>query len=217
MKRIVDAYQKITAPEGLKERIEANVQAELEAKSARGTRNWFAGWMPKVAVCAAAVVCVAVLAVGTGAGDLPGGPWSSGNYTDGLPGIQLAMEDGDVLGSRLVTADVVSENSLDQKNMSWTEEDDQAMIFRVTADDPVTFSADSECLSLYDEEKKRWTDCKSELVINLAGEFCVLLPGMGDDEVFYIQMSSAGNTCWIAIVYEQDAEEYKAALRKNNR
>ncbi len=215
MKRIVEAYQKITAPEGFMERIETQVRAELETGSARGMRNRFAGWRPKVAVCAAAVACVAVLAVGIG--KLSGEPWSSGNYTDGLPGIRLAMENGDVISGSPVTADVVSENSLAQKNMSWTEVNDRAMIFRVTGESPIMFSADSECLSLYDEEKDLWTNCKSELVINSAGEFCVLLPVIGDDEVFYIQMSSAGNTCWIAIVYEQDAKEYKAALRDNNR
>lgn len=217
MKRIIDAYQKIAAPEGLKERIEAAVQARTETGSVREMRRWFSGWMPKVALGAAAAVCVAVLAVGISVGDRPGGPGSSGNYTDGLPGIRLAMEDGDVLGDYPVTADFVTACDLAQKNMSWTEADDRAMIFQVTAQSPVTFSADSECLSLYEQEKDQWTNCRSELVINSSGAFCVLLPVMGDDEVFYIQMSSAGDTCWLAIVYEQDGEEYKAALRKNNR
>ena len=65
-KNTIDAYHKITAPKGLKERIEANVLAEQEARSVRRNRWWKEIRMPAATVFAAAVICLIVWAGGAG-------------------------------------------------------------------------------------------------------------------------------------------------------
>ena len=60
-KNTVDAYHKITAPEGLRERIEASLQAAEATKKKHGLKQV---WMPAVTVFAAAAVCLAVWAGG---------------------------------------------------------------------------------------------------------------------------------------------------------
>lgn len=207
MKRILDAYQKITAPEGLRERIEAQVQAGRQTEVSRGTMRWFDDWRKNVLVIAVTAVCLFV-AVG-----VIGVPLLRREEPESVPGIQLAMEEGDILGARQVSVDMVSEETQTFSSMSWKTEATQAAIFHVRVDDPVTFTADRDCLSVYDEEKKRWTDCERELIIESESALCVLLPALGDDEVFKIQMSSARNSSWIEIVYDEAAGEYKAACK----
>ncbi len=207
MKRIIDAYQKIAAPKGLAERIEAQIQARLQAETSRGMTHWFGGSGKTAWVIAAAAACLCTVVVGMRGGLL------RREQPESVPGIQLAMEAGEVLGSRQVSVDMVSEETEHISAMSWKTETTQATVFFVTVEQPVTFQAEIDCLSMYDEEEKRWTDCDDELVIESEGVLCVLLPVMGDDEVFYIQMSSAVNESWIEIVYDEAAGEYKAACK----
>ena len=189
MNRIIEAYQNIVAPEGLKERIEEQMTKSDQIGAQKKTAQWFGGGWQRVSAIALVMVCLLAAIVGVD---------KRYREDESLPGIRLAMEEGETLGSRHVPVHLVS---------------DQIAIFQVTSELPVTFSAEIDCLSVYDEEKKRWTDCKNELMIESDGVLCLLFPIMGEDEVFYIQMSSAGKESWIEIVYDETAGEYKAACR----
>ena len=89
----------------------------------------------------------------------------------------------------------------------------EAVMFIVTAAEPVTFKADGEILSKYDADKMLWSEPCSELVLETDGELCVLLTPMGDKEVFYIEMSSADKQSVIEIVHDKKAGHYMAACQ----
>lgn len=207
MKRIIDAYQKIAAPKGLTERIEAQIQAGLQAEKSRGMTHWFGRSRKTAWAITAAVACLCTVVVGIRGGLL------RREQRESLPGIRLAMEEGEVLGSRHMPVHLVSDQTEHVSAIWWLTESTRAAVFQVTSEQPITFRAEIDCLSAYDEEKKRWTDCKNELMIESDGLLCLLFPNMGEDEVFYIQMSSAGSESWIEIVYDETTAEYKAAYR----
>lgn len=204
MNRMIEAYQNIVAPEGLKERIEEQMMQTGQNGVQKRTAQWFGSRWRRVSAVAFAAACVLVAAIGVG---------KQYHGQESLPGIRLAMEEGEVLGSRRVPVHLVSEQTEHVSAISWLTEDTRAAVFQVTTEQPVTFCAEIDCLSVYDEEKKRWTDCKNELRIESGGVLCLLFPIMGEDDVFYIQMSSAGSESWIEIVYDETAGEYKAACR----
>ena len=86
-------------------------------------------------------------------------------------------------------------------------------LFHVTALEPVTFKTNSDILSVYDTDAMSWTNPCSELVLETDGELCVILPPMGDGEVFYIEMSSAAAQYGIEIVYDVTAGQYLAGCQ----
>ena len=67
-KNTIDAYHKITAPEGLRERIEGAVRGGQTVKPDRRTRLSGRVWIPAAALAAAAV-CLTVIAVRPGSTD----------------------------------------------------------------------------------------------------------------------------------------------------
>ena len=207
MKRIIEAYQKIAAPKGLRERIEAQVQSETQTKGSWGTTPWFEGLRRNVLAVAVAAVCLVAVAGVVGSGLL------EKEEPESAPGIRLALEEGDILGNRSVAVDMVSDKTQTMNAVTWMTENAKAVLFQVKVEEPVTFTAKSNCLSVYDEEKKQWTDCEREHVIKSESALCVLLPDLGDDEVFYVQMSSAKHSSWIEIVYDKTTGEYKAACK----
>lgn len=236
-KKLTDAYHNITAPDGLRERIEARVEEELKTGAAKNEKRRSFGWVPQAAVAAAAVLCLVILAGGVGIGSLVNHYRDQKGRDGSIPGVELMQEDGRMLGysRKEVTVltgegedvnDILEQTAETDRAGAMTAEQPQtgeeictqddlhhAVIFRVETVNPVTFSADSQCLSTYDEEKKRWTDCEKELTIKTVGELCVLLPPMGDQEVFYIQVSSAEYSGLIEIVYNMAAGQYEAACR----
>lgn len=203
MNRIIDAYQNIVAPEGLKERIEARIMSTGHGGESERTVSRRGRWR-RLPVIAFTAGCLLVAAIGVG-------QWNRGR--ENLSGIRLAMEEGEILGSSHTSVHLVSEQTEHFSAISWLTEGTRAAVFQVTSEEPVMFHAEIDCLSVYDEEKKRWTDCKKELMIESGGVLCLLFPNMGEDDVFYIQMSSAGRESWIEIVYDEAAAEYKAACR----
>lgn len=207
MKRIIDAYQKIAAPKGLRERIEAQVQSKTQTKGSRGTTPWFEGLRRNVFAVAVAAVCLVAVAGAVGSELL------EKEEPESAPGIRLALEEGDILGNRSVAVDTVSDKTQTVNAMTWMTETAKVVLFQVKVEEPVTFTAENNCLSVYDEEKKQWTDCEREHVIKSESALCVLLPVLGDDEVFYVQMSSAKHSSWIEIVYDKTTGEYKAACK----
>lgn len=206
MNRMIEAYQKIVAPEGLRERIEGQIMQDGQIDVPKRTVRWFGGGWQRASAIALMTACLFAAIVGVG-------KWYRGHEGDSLPGIRLAMEEGEVLGTRHLPVHLVSEQTEHVSAISWLTESTKAAVFQVTSEQPVTFRAEIDCLSVYDEEKKRWTDCKNELMIESDGILCLLFPTMGEDEVFYIQMSSAGKESRIEIVYDETAAEYKAAYR----
>lgn len=237
-KKMTDAYHKITAPDGLQERIEAGVQAMQEAAAGK-KENRIGRWVPQAAALAAAAICLAVLAGGAGIDGLVQDFRLANWGVESAPGVRIALDSGDLLGESRMAVEVISGDGEDLNTMlckafsaeqdtavmterpsdiadSGDEDVQRALVFQISAEDPVTFSADSECLSTYDEEKRRWVDLKRELMIEREGELCVVLLPMGDNEVFYIQMSSAGYSSRIEIVYDEAAGQYEAACRTNN-
>ena len=203
MNRMIEAYQKIVAPEGLRERIESRMMQSDKSGGTNKPAGWFGRWrgLPAIAFAAA---CLLVAALGVGKGY---------RGQESLPGIRLAMEEGEILGSGYTRVHLVSEQTEHVSAISWLTESTRAAVFQVTTEEPITFRAEIDCLSVYDEEKKRWTDCKNELEVTSGSMLCLLFPNMGEDDVFYIQMSSAGSVSWIEIVYDETAGEYKAACR----
>ncbi len=206
MDKMIEAYRKIVAPEGLKERIEGQIISRGQDRVPKRTAQWFCGRWRRASAIAFATGCLFVAAIGVG-------KWYRGHEGESLPGIRLAMEEGEVLGSRHTPVHLVSDQTEHVSAITWLTERTRAAVFQVTSEQPVTFRAEIDCLSVYDEEKKRWTDCKNELMIESDGILCLLFPIMGEDDVFYIQMSSAGSESWIEIVYDETAGEYKAACR----
>lgn len=206
MNRMIEEYQKIVAPEGLRERIEGQIMQDGQIDVPKRTVQWFGGGWQRASAIALMTACLFAAIVGVG-------KWYRGHEGDSLPGIRLAMEEGEVLGTRHLPVHLVSEQTEHVSAISWLTESTKAAVFQVTSEQPVTFRAEIDCLSVYDEEKKRWTDCKNELMIESDGILCLLFPTMGEDEVFYIQMSSAGKESRIEIVYDETAAEYKAAYR----
>lgn len=206
MNRMIEEYQKIVAPEGLRERIEGQIMQDGQIDVSKRTVRWFGGGWQRASAIALMTACLFAAIVGVG-------KWYRGHEGDSLPGIRLAMEEGEVLGTRHLPVHLVSEQTEHVSAISWLTESTKAAVFQVTSEQPVTFRAEIDCLSVYDEEKKRWTDCKNELMIESDGILCLLFPTMGEDEVFYIQMSSAGKESRIEIVYDETAAEYKAAYR----
>ena len=234
-KNAIDAYHKITAPDGLQERIEARVQAEQETAAGK-KGSWPGRWMPQAAALAAAAICLAVLAGGVDIGGLVQDFRLANWGNQSVPGVRIALDDGHLLGENRMAVEVISGDEEDLNTLlckAFSSEQDtavmterpsdiagpddkdvqRAMIFQISAQDPVTFSADSECLSTYDDEKRRWVDLRRELMIEGEGELCVVLLPMGENEVFYIQMSSAGHSSRIEIVYDEAAGQYEAACR----
>ncbi len=205
MNRMIEAYRKIMAPEGLAERIEEQIMNSDQSGVPKKVARWFGSWQ-RVSAIALVTVCLLAAIIGVG-------KWYHGYEGDSLPGIRLAMEEGEVLGSRHMPVHLVSDQTEHVSAITWLTERTRAAVFQVTSEKPVKFSAEIDCLSVYDEEKKRWTDCKNELMIESEGILCLLFPIMGEDDVFYIQMSSAGSESWIEIVYDETAGEYKAACR----
>lgn len=206
MNRMIEAYQKIVAPEGLKERIEGQIMQDGQIDVPKRKAQWLGSGWQRASAIALMTACLFAAVVGVG-------KWYRGHEGENLPGICLAMEEGEILGARHMPVHLVSEQTEHVSAISWLTESTKAAVFRVTSEQPVTFRAEIDCLSVYDEEKKRWTDCKNELMIESDGILCLLFPTMGEDEVFYIQMSSAGKESRIEIVYDETAAEYKAAYR----
>lgn len=206
MNRMIEAYQKIVAPEGLKERIEGQIMQDGQIDVPKRTAQWLGSGWQRASAIALMTACLFAAVVGVG-------KWYRGHEGENLPGICLAMEEGEILGARHLPVHLVSEQTEHVSAISWLTESTKAAVFQVTSEQPVTFRAEIDCLSVYDEEKKRWTDCKNELMIESVGILCLLFPTMGEDDVFYIQMSSAGKESRIEIVYDETAAEYKAAYR----
>jgi len=206
MNRMIEAYQKIVAPEGLKERIEGQIMQDGQIDVPKRKAQWLGSGWQRASAIALMTACLFAAVVGVG-------KWYRGHEGENLPGICLAMEEGEILGARHLPVHLVSEQTEHVSAISWLTESTKAAVFQVTSEQPVTFRAEIDCLSVYDEEKKRWTDCKNELMIESDGILCLLFPTMGEDEVFYIQMSSAGKESRIEIVYDETAAEYKAAYR----
>lgn len=206
MNRLIEAYQKIVAPEGLKERIEGQIMQDGQIDVPKRKAQWLGSSWQRASAIALMTACLFAAVVGVG-------KWYYGHEGESLPGIRLAMEEGEILGSSHTSVHLVSEQTEHVSAISWLTESTKAAVFQVTSEQPVTFRAEIDCLSVYDEEKKRWTDCKNELMIESDGILCLLFPTMGEDEVFYIQMSSAGKESRIEIVYDETAAEYKAAYR----
>ncbi|MBQ6876294.1 MAG: hypothetical protein IJN46_08710 [Lachnospiraceae bacterium] len=206
MNRMIEAYQKIVAPEGLKERIEGQIMQDGQIDVPKRKAQWLGSGWQRASAIALMTACLFAAVVGVG-------KWYRGHEGENLPGICLAMEEGEILGARHLPVHLVSEQTEHVSAISWLTESTKAAVFQVTSEQPVTFRAEIDCLSVYDEEKKRWTDCKNELMIESDGILCLLFPTMGEDDVFYIQMSSAGKESRIEIVYDETAAEYKAAYR----
>ncbi|MBQ8813735.1 MAG: anti-sigma factor [Lachnospiraceae bacterium] len=239
-KNTIDAYHKITAPEGLQERIEARIRAEQAATAARRSPWWKGVWVPAATAFAAAAICLAVWAGGAGTGRQDGENRMAEMRLGDSPSVQLMSERGEVLGSSQTVLDVYSGETADLNVMlvsargvapaeadPFGQETDgsgqkdsakrsgvRAAVFQVTVTEPVTFRTDSESLSVYDVNEMLWTELCSELILETDGELCVLLSPMGDGEVFYIEMSSAEGQSEIQIVYDETAGRYLASCQE---
>ena len=236
-KNSIDAYHKITAPEGLQERIEARIKA---AKAAKKAPRWRGSWVPAATAFAAAAICLAVWAGGAGMERQDGENRMAEMRLGDSPSVQLMSESGEVLGSSQTVLDVYSGETADLNVMlvsahgvapaeadpfgQETDESGQedsakrpaveAAVFHVTVTEPVTFRTDSQALSVYDVNEMLWSELCSELILETDGELCVLLSPMGDGEVFYIEMSSAEGQSEIQIVYDETAGRYLASCQE---
>ena len=209
MNRIIDAYQNIVAPEGLAKRIEAQIPSAGRREALRGRIFRFVGSGEK-GIVVATMICLAIAVWGVGHS------LQKKDAGESVLGIRLVMESGDVLGLRQMPIQPLSDHTEHVTAVSWITEDTCATMFWVKAEQPVTFRTETNSLSMYEEENAGWTACENELVIESEGILCVVLPIMGEDEVFCIEMSSAGKNSRIEIVYDEIAGEYKAACKTNN-
>ena len=226
-KNTIDAYHKITAPKGLKERIEANVLAEQEARSVRRNRWWKEIRMPAATVFAAAVICLIVWAGGAGMSGLIGEKPGTEMRMGISPRIVVMSENGSVLGSEETVLEVYSgdmtapnvllagSNGIAPAEENGEEDSAKAVVLQVGVTDVSTFRADSDALSVYLVNEMLWTEPCSELILKMDGELCVLLPAMGDGEVFNIEISSAETKSTITIVYDETAGRYLASCQEN--
>jgi len=204
-KNTIDAYHKITAPKGLRERIEANVLAEQEARRVRRDRWWKEIRVPAVTVLAAAAVCLIVLAGGVDT-DRPDGDKPGVEMRLGAPSeIMVMSENGEVLGSEETVLEMYLGETADPNV--------KAVVFQISVTEPTTFRTDSEALSVYLVNEMLWTEPCSELILKTDGELCVLLPTMGDGEVFDIEISSTETRNTITIVYDETAGRYLASCQ----
>ena len=231
-KNTIDAYHKINAPKGLRERIEANVLAEQKARSAGRDRWWKEIRVPAATVLAAAAICLIVWAGGAGIdrqdGEQPGVEMRIGGSSE----IMVMSENGEVLGSSETVLAVHSGETRDLNEMlgqpygvapaemlngteTQTEADDRerAVILQVSITGPTTFRTDREALSVYLVNEMLWTEPCSELILKTDGELCVLRPTMGDGEVFDIEISSTETRNTITIVYDETAGRYLASCQ----
>lgn len=239
-KNTIDAYHKITAPEGLKERIEARVKAEQAAEAARKTPWWKGVWVPAATAFAAAAICLAVWAGGAGMDRQDSENRMAEMRLGDAPTVQLMAESGEVLGNSQTVLDVYSGETADlnvmlvsahgvapaeadasgQETTGSGQKDSakrpaaEAAVFHVTVTEPVTFKTDSEALSVYDVNEMLWSELCSELILESDGELCVLLSPMGDGEVFYIEMSSAEGQSRLTIVYDETSGRYLASCQE---
>ena len=228
-KNTIDAYHKITAPKGLRERIEANVLAEQEARSVRRNRWWKEIRVPAATVLAAAAVCLILWAGGAGMDRQDAENRRAGMRAGETPMIMVMSEDGSVLGSEETELRVYSgengelngqsarsfglaaaqadpaDESRDVTGQTETVADVNAVILRVSVTEPTTFRTDSDSLSVYLVDEMLFTEPCSELILTMDGELCVFLPAMGDGEVFSIEISSTGTGSTITIVYDETA------------
>lgn len=101
-KNTINAYHKITAPEGLQERIEAKAREEQAARAGKASGSRRKIWGPAAAAFAAAAICLAVLAGRSAVFPENTGSQAGGARMADFDGVILITDGGEALGSSAV-------------------------------------------------------------------------------------------------------------------